>query len=584
MVTDGAGWRDCAALWLPSIEKEKSVARSTRQNRDVYCTGRLHRTLVDLLATQFPHINLRFQPVDNTFRPQEENYQQGGVRGKDSDASMTAFVLSAMQESRHICASSLSDSMKKASEFLSRRIQSLTNPYAVAITAYALGNEGNHQLDILNRFSSEKTHWPVPGSHLSTLEATGYALLALVKAKEFDQARHVIRWLTKHKFHNRGLGSTQATITVFQAVAVYMSEVSDVKNIYLQVNLSVASRSKPVRWTFNWDNAHHTRSERIHLEENLTVTAKGTGQGTLSVMTIYNALPEEKEPECMNFELEVKLEKEPHVTNEGALETYKLSIEMIYQSSNRDATMSVLDITMLTGFIADKTDLYRLTSGRDRYVQKIEMDKQLSEKGSLILYLDKVSHQLSDRVVFRIHKMNRVGLLQPAAVSLYEYNSMESRCTKFYHPEKKDGALNRICHENVCRCAEENCSYQKKRNVDGLEREAAACEARMDYVYKVKVVHANLSYTTDRFTVLVDDVIKEGTDSGVKGKNRTFLAHPYCREAINLTEGEAYLIMGKSVDLIKGEDRLMYMLGGGTWIEHCPMEMECLEPVYRCQE
>lgn len=24
----------------------------------------------------FPHINLRFQPVDNSFQPEEENYQQ----------------------------------------------------------------------------------------------------------------------------------------------------------------------------------------------------------------------------------------------------------------------------------------------------------------------------------------------------------------------------------------------------------------------------------------------------------------------------------------------------------------------------
>lgn len=49
---------------------------------------------------------------------------------------------------------SLPDSMKKASEFLARRIHSLTNPYAVALTTNALANEGQHQLDILNRFSS----------------------------------------------------------------------------------------------------------------------------------------------------------------------------------------------------------------------------------------------------------------------------------------------------------------------------------------------------------------------------------------------------------------------------------------------
>ncbi|KAG9337245.1 hypothetical protein JZ751_029530, partial [Albula glossodonta] len=123
---------------------------------------------------------------------------------------------------------------------------------------------------------------------------------------------------------------------------------------------------------------------QYQFNKNLTVTATGAGRGTLSVVTVYNALPENRKEDCKNFELLVKLEKEPKVSYEGALET--------------SATMSILDITMLTGFIADTNDLKKLTSGKDRYVQKIETDKQLSEKGSLILYLEQVSHEQSDRV------------------------------------------------------------------------------------------------------------------------------------------------------------------------------------------
>ncbi|KAJ8362945.1 hypothetical protein SKAU_G00117760 [Synaphobranchus kaupii] len=486
-------------------------------------------------------------------------------------------------ETRHICmtrVNSLQDSMNKASEFLSGRIQSLTNPYAVAITAYALSNEGNHQVDILNRFSFGITHWPVPGSKFDTVEATGYALMALVNAKEFDQAGQVVNWLTERRSYGGGYGTTQATVIVFQAVAMYITQRPDVNVVNLQVNLDVAGRSKPIKWTYNKNNAHHTRSEKTRIDKNLTVTATGTGQGTMSVMTIYNALPEEKKGDCNKFELNVTLDKAPKGTDKNVLETYKLTIDMLYLSDS-DASMSILDITMLTGFIADKKDLERLTTGRDRYVQRIEADKQLSEKGSLIFYLDKVSHQLPDRVVFRINKMNRVGLLQPAAVTLYEYYSMENRCMKFYHPQKKDGALNRICFKDVCRCAEENCSYQRRQENEELDRGSTACSAGMDYVYKVKVVRADLAYTLDYFTVLVEDVVKEGTDSGVKGKERTFMAHPYCREAIDLREGKTYLIMGKSEDLIHGEDRMMYMLGGGTWIEYWPTEGECQQPDFR---
>ncbi|XP_036400725.1 complement C3-like [Megalops cyprinoides] len=478
-------------------------------------------------------------------------------------------------------AASLPDSIKKASEFLSCRIHTLNNPYAVAMTSYALALEGKHQLPILLRFAStNRTHWPVPDSQLFTLEATGYALMALVKAKEFDQAGHVVKWLTEQGFHGGGTGSTQATLIVLQAVAQYMVEMSDVKDIDLEVQLNISGRPIPVNWSLTNEDAYVTHSEKIKTDQDLTVTAKGSGQGTLSVMTLYHALAEEKDTDCKNFDLQVKIEKQPEVGDENALETYKLTIEMRYLSPERDATMSILDITMLTGFIADKKDLERLTSGRDRYVQKIETDKQLSDKGSLIFYLDKVSHKLSDRVVFRIHKMTEVGLLQPAAVTLYEYYAMENRCMKFYHPQKKGGALNRICHEEVCRCAEENCSYQKKQRADDLDRVTSACEAGMDYVYKATVVHANPTAMLDQFTIWVEDVIKEGTETGVIGKERIFLAHPSCREAIDLREGKTYLIMGKSDDLIEGKDRLLYMLGGGTWIEYWPTEAECQEPAY----
>ncbi|XP_036383892.1 complement C3-like isoform X1 [Megalops cyprinoides] len=351
----------------------------------------------DVLCSTLKWLVLKAQHVDGLFKedaPVNHEEMVGGVRGKDADASLTAFVLIAMQESYVICAervNSLPDSMKKASKFLLRRIHSLTNPYAVAITSYALALEGKHQLPILLRFAStDRTHWPVPGGHRFTLEATGYALMALVKAKEFDQAGSVVKWLTEQRFHSGRHDSTQATIIVFQAVAEYMTEVPDLKDVDLHVSINISGRSQPLKWTFNNENAYVTRSAKTRTDQDLQITAEGSGQGTLSVVTLYHALPEEKDTDCKNFDLQVKIEEESEVGDENALETYKLIIDMRYLSPDRDAAMSVLDITMLTGFVADKTDLARLTSGRDRYVQKIEMDKRLSDKGSLLFYLDKV--------------------------------------------------------------------------------------------------------------------------------------------------------------------------------------------------
>uniref|UniRef100_A0A3B3S7N0 Complement C3 n=1 Tax=Paramormyrops kingsleyae TaxID=1676925 RepID=A0A3B3S7N0_9TELE len=492
---------------------------------------------------------LNAQEPDGTFKEHAPVYHGemvGNVRGKDADASLTAFVLIAMQEARPICGadkvSSLPDSIKKAQNFLTGRIGTLTNPYAVAMTSYALANEGKHQVDTLMKFASrDKTHWPVIGSHLFTLEATAYALLALVRAKDFDKAGPVVDWLNKQQFYGGGHGSTQATIMVFQAVAQYYTDVTDVKDINLQVDISVAGRSKPLAWTFNKGNAYLTRSLKVR--HRWYRAQEKSQQWPQSLFVLFPR----------------------------------------YLSKDRDATMTVLDITLLTGFVIDQDDLRRLTTGKDKYVQRFEMDKQLSEKGSLILYLDKVSRKVPDRVVFRLHKDQNVGILQPAGITIYEYYSMEhqqaNRCTQFYHPEKKNGSLNRICHEDVCRCAEENCSLQKKLGKEDLDRYTEACNAGVDYVTFGLQAH-RLSPLSHTLPVCLFSV-SPGTDTGVQGQRRQFISHPYCRDAIDLQVGKTYLLMGKSEDLVKSDKESLYMLGGGTWIEYWPTNEDCQKDEYR---
>ncbi|KAJ8371593.1 hypothetical protein AAFF_G00307050 [Aldrovandia affinis] len=68
--------------------------------------------------------------------------------------------------------------------------------------------------------------------------------MALVKAKEFNQAGHVVKWLMKHNFHNRGYESRPPSLR-YRLWLLYVMEVSDVKDVNLQVSLDVAGRSKP---------------------------------------------------------------------------------------------------------------------------------------------------------------------------------------------------------------------------------------------------------------------------------------------------------------------------------------------------
>ncbi|TDH11194.1 hypothetical protein EPR50_G00058260 [Perca flavescens] len=249
--------------------------------------------------------------------------------------------------------------------------------------------------------------------------------------------------------------------------------------------------------------------------------------------------------------------------------------------------MSVLDIGWPTGFTVNTADLDLLSKGRARIFPKYEMNTVLSERGSLIIYLDKVSHTQPEEIAFRIHQELKVGVLQPAAVSIYEYYD-QIHCVKFYHPERKDGKLQRLCTSDACRCAEENCSMQNKEKITNDERTTKICESIrtsiIDYAYKVRLEGFEEHLSTDIYKTKVLQVIKEGsTDVGPLNKQRTFLRYPYCRESLVLETGKTYLIMGSSKDIHRDDHQsYQYLLVERTWIEYWPTECQTEEHRITC--
>ncbi|RXN03372.1 complement C3-like protein [Labeo rohita] len=131
--------------------------------------------------------------------------------------------------------------------------------------------------------------------------------------------------------------------------------------------------------------------DKVDIDKEFTVTARGTGTATLSVLTLYYRRPAEKESDCTFFDLTLNMDEEIGTTQPGAIETYKLTMDFIFQNvESIDATMTVIDIGLPTGFHADENDLSELSTRKDKYIQKYEKNKVLSERGSLILYLDKL--------------------------------------------------------------------------------------------------------------------------------------------------------------------------------------------------
>ncbi|XP_008101944.1 A.superbus venom factor 1 [Anolis carolinensis] len=506
----------------------------------------------------------------------------GGYRGAEPEVSLTAFVLVALLESRSLCkkhVNILDSSINKASNYLLKKYGKLQRPYTTALTAYALALAGELKDDrVLMAASTDGNSWEEYNAHTYNIESTSYALLSLLKMKKFERTGNIVKWLTKQRFYGGTYGQTQATIMVFQALAQYEIDIPSHKDLNLNVAIKLPERQDPIHYVIDYEGALLTKTAETKLNEDFTVRASGQGKATMTVVTLYNAQMKADAAQCKKFTLDVTVEPLELGKKElkGSLQIVKIKICTRYLG-DVDATMSIIDVSMLTGFVPDVSDLKRLSEGVDRFIGKYEINKGYSEGGSLVIYLDKVSHLKDECVQFRADQFFEVGLVQPASVKVYSYYNLDEQCIKFYHLPKESGLLSKICHGDVCRCAEESCSLLNnvKEDISLNLRVQLACKPGIDYVYKAKLVRIEEENGYDNYFMQVLETIKEGSDPNPEVSPRKFVSQIKCRETLNLEENEDYLIWGISNDLWPANNDVFYLISKDTWIERWPGEDEC---------
>uniref|UniRef100_A0A8C0LBR4 Complement C3 n=1 Tax=Canis lupus dingo TaxID=286419 RepID=A0A8C0LBR4_CANLU len=499
----------------------------------------------------------------------------GGFReAEEKSVSLTAFVLIALKEAEDICIGQvniLPSSIEKAGNYLAAHYQNLRRPYSVAIAGYALAHLDKLEGDNLRKFlntARDRNRWVEPGKKLYNVEATSYALLALLLLKDFDNVPPVVRWLNEQRYYGGGYGSTQATFMVFQALAQYQKDVPNHKDLNLQVSINLPSRSTEIKHHIVWDSPSLQRSEETKKNENFEVIAKGKGQGTLSVRN--------RNTHLLGPPLSLSTQRDPLLLNSNGPTNCPPSTPFRYLG-DEDATMSILDISMMTGFSPDTCDLNQLSSGIERYISKYELNKAFSNKNNVILYLEKISHNQEDCISFRVHQYFKVGLIQPGSVKVYSYYNLDESCTRFYHPEKEDGQLSKLCHKDMCRCAEGGCQ--------GVILTPTA-PSPPPTVYKTRLLRKEPAEDFDEYVMAVEQIIKSGSDEVARGQERRFISHIRCREALKLQDGKRYLVWGVSTDLWGEKPKINYIIGKDTWVEMWPEADECQdeENEKRCQD
>ncbi|XP_041444864.1 A.superbus venom factor 1 [Xenopus laevis] len=499
----------------------------------------------------------------------------------EPDAALTAFVLISMLESRDICTphlTSLGDHINRAVNFLWARYSQLRKPYSIAITSYALALAGKLQdTQILQKAATDKSHWEEPHAFFISLEATSYALLTLLKLKEHDPTRAIVRWLNEKRYYGAVFDSTQATIIMFQALAQYQLDVPHVSDLSMDVSIYLPEKKNPSDIRIDNENAMMPRSEETTINQDFVIKAKGPGQVLLTVVSVYHSIEIEKQMTCQNFDVSVKVneEKDVKVPN-GAVAAVSIEVCARFLKDS-DATMSIIDISMMTGFYPDTDSLNKLKDGVDKYISKYEINKGANEKGTLILYVDKISNTEPECIKFYAHQYFEMGLVQPASVTVYDYYTPENRCTKFYHINESSALYGKLCLGELCRCAEENCFLRQTidKQYTAEMRSKMACAPGVDYVYKANVKEVQHKESYDNYVMTIVKVIKQGTDEFGEDNERNFISHIKCRKALDLMVGRDYLIWGITGDVWKQPNGYAYIIGKDTWIEWWPTERDC---------
>uniref|UniRef100_A0A8C9KY52 Complement C5 n=1 Tax=Serinus canaria TaxID=9135 RepID=A0A8C9KY52_SERCA len=508
------------------------------------------------------------QMSDGSFN-EFSNYQPVKLQGtlpreaKEKSLYLTAFSIIGIDKSMKICPTQkIHDARSRAGDYLVQNVQLAQSPFTMAITTYALALLDPNHSTARAAFSALKREAFVTGDPpiyrfwkdafksqdqatpssvtAQMVETTAYALLTALLRGDGDYAKPIIKWLSEEQRYGGGFYSTQDTINALEALTEYSLLV---KRLHLDMDVKVSYKnSGPLNLFKLTEDNFVGRTMAVRLFNAASVLSDLSV--CVQVRTVYNTMGTSEE--FCNFELKIVPKRDD---GKG------------YRPSAREprsgSAHAVMDIGLVSGVEANPEDLSTLASGVDQLIADYEI-----KDGHVLLQIDSVPAHKFLCVGFRISELFRVGMLNPATFTVYEYHAPDKRCTILYNPYG-DEKLVRLCEGDECKC---------------MEAGSALC---LSAVYKVNILSRSEEGFFVKYSANLLDLYKRGQAFAQKNNEITFVKKKSCTE-VELNPGEQYLIMGKeALKITIGYSfKFQYPLDSSTWIEWWPSNPACPS----CQE
>jgi CD109 antigen len=273
----------------------------------------------------------------------------GGLQGK---TALTAYVAIALMEAGENTGSA------RAVGYLETRLNDLDDPYTAAITAYALelarSDSGDDAYRILMELAQEDEnglHWgngdiilptyPEQRIQSTSIEATGYATLALIQHGDALNASRAAKWLVSQRNAYGGFGSTQDTVVALQALTEYsVGTRADVDLV-----ISITSDGFDKQLTLTGDNFDILQVVEVPINQQVEITARGKGEAIAQLVKRFN-LPQAENPQQI---LTIDVDYDATQVEVNDLVTVSVTLEF-NPPQPMEAGMVVLDISVPTGF------------------------------------------------------------------------------------------------------------------------------------------------------------------------------------------------------------------------------------------
>uniref|UniRef100_A0AAR2KNK1 Complement C4 gamma chain n=1 Tax=Pygocentrus nattereri TaxID=42514 RepID=A0AAR2KNK1_PYGNA len=599
----GAFLKRPSSNWLTAfIAKELTQSREIIEVRELY----IQEAMTYLISRQ------KGSGAWDDPNPLYDNGMKGGVGQAEDDAPLTAFILLSMKHAMQVydlgTDTELRVAMEKAKSYLVQNLPRLQNPYALAITAYALSliDPESSEARLAHRNLMEMATCDISYGTLGvtagralnyaiSIEATGYALLHALIMQDKAKALRIATWLTEQRKYGGGFRSTQDTVVALEALSKFSIQNNDVEDLDLTVEMCLNDKQKEdmrltkhnaltltaiqVRSTptsGNYKEIQGTLCRSTQTTLNLSTSAESPDEDEEQLDDYYNydtdeGLERREEPMSREDWFDLRTRRKRHAPEQLKKESTLVYTVCAGLKTGNSSSMVVVDISLLSGLKPNIQDLEDNVKGTERYIDHYDF-----HHNKVFLYFNKLTEE-TDCVRFRVEQIIPIGLVQPAAAVLYDYYSPDRRCSIFYTAPKSSPMLSKLCEADVCTCAEGGCPRMKvtfSKNMEEDTRSRYACfSSIVDYVYTVKILNYSDDGVFITYSTEITNVLQTGKDAAIqRGAYREMIQRAACVE-VDMKNDAEYLIMGTDDSTIEHSES--YILNNKMWIEEVPPEKKC---------